>query len=100
MKTLPRFVTACVVALTLISPVSPVQSAENPRKTVEEKPWVWPLPPEKPRVSHLKTVMTPQDLGVTKGFFAKLWEYIAGEDTADRILSPHGIVADGEGKVY
>ena len=35
-----------------------------------------------------------------KGFFARLWEFVAGDDTVDRIQSPHGVVADGEGKVY
>ncbi len=63
-------------------------------------PWTWPLPPEKPRVQFIQTIITPQDLGVKKGFFAKLWEFIVGEDTANRIMSPHGVVADGEGKLY
>lgn len=63
-------------------------------------PWVWPLPPEKPRVQHLLSFVTPQDMGASKGFFARLWEFIAGEDTVDRVQSPHGIVSDGEGKVY
>ena len=63
-------------------------------------PWVWPLPPEQPRVQHLLSFTTPQDMGVKKGFFARIWEFIAGEDTADRIESPHGIVSDGEGRVY
>jgi len=63
-------------------------------------PWVWPLPPERPRVQLIQTIITPQDLGVQKGFFARIWEFIAGEDSSDRIRSPHGVVADGEGKVY
>jgi sugar lactone lactonase YvrE len=62
--------------------------------------WVWPLPPERPRVRLIQTVITPQDLGVRKGFFARFWEFIAGEDTAERIEAPHGVVADGEGKLY
>lgn len=71
-------------------------STENPSPAV----WVWPEPPEKPRVQFLKTVITPADLGIKKGFFRRIWEFIAGEDTVDRIQSPHGVVADGEGKVY
>jgi hypothetical protein len=38
-------------------------------------------------------------LGV-KGFFANLREFVTGQDRADRIISPHGVVADGAGKVY
>ena len=61
---------------------------------------VWPDPPEKPRIQFIQTVITPEDLGVKKGFFLKLWEFIAGSDTAERIVSPHGVVSDGAGKVY
>lgn len=62
--------------------------------------WVWPLPPERPRVQHLQTFITPQDLGAKRGFFTRLWDFIVGEDTLDRIQSPHGVTADGEGALY
>lgn len=62
--------------------------------------WVWPLPPEKPRIRHIRTIITPRDLGVTKGFFSKLWTVIAGEDSVDRIVAPHGIVVDGDSRLY
>lgn len=100
MKTLPLFIAVCALSLMFVLPAAVVQSAEVLANNPVENPWVWPLAPEKPRVRHIKTFITPQDLGVTKGFFAKVWEFIAGEDTVDRILSPHGLVADGEGKVY
>jgi DNA-binding beta-propeller fold protein YncE len=64
------------------------------------KQWIWPLPPEQPRVRHLLTIITPLDMGAKKGFFARVWDFIAGEDTVDRIQSPHGIVADDAGRVY
>jgi DNA-binding beta-propeller fold protein YncE len=86
----------CLIVLPVMTAMGAPASPEIPSSA----PWTWPLPPETPRVQHLKTVITPQDLGVTKGFFQKIWEFIAGEDTADRIISPHGVVADGEGKVY
>lgn len=88
-----------VIAALMLSPTA-VLYAESASTTAPDKQWIWPLPPDKPRVQHIKTFITPQDLGVKKGFFAKLWEFIAGEDTADRIISPHGITADGKGKVY
>jgi DNA-binding beta-propeller fold protein YncE len=81
-------------------PVTTALGAVVSSETPSSASWIWPLPPEKPRVQHIKTVITPQDLGVTKGFFQKIWEFIAGEDTADRIIAPHGVVSDGEGKVY
>lgn len=83
-------------AMLVLSIVPVYGSAE----TAQEKPWVWPPSPDAPRVQQVRTFITPQDLGITKGFFARLWEFIVGEDTQDRIISPHGVVADGNGKVY
>jgi DNA-binding beta-propeller fold protein YncE len=101
MRIIPHFIIAVCAAITMLSfPVSSVYSADASSKNTPDKPWVWPLAPEKPRVQHIKTFITPQDLGVKKGFFAKLWEFIAGEDAADRIISPHGVTADGNGRVY
>ncbi len=76
-----------------------VRAAEEPSRD-GSAPWVWPLPPEQPRVQHLLSFVTPQDMGARKGFFARLWEFIAGEDTVDRIRSPHGVVSDGAGRIY
>src|SRR3990172_4225063 len=100
MNPLRFFILFCLLALTSALSLPGVQAAEKQSQTVSDMPWVWPPAPEKPRIQHIKTFITPQDLGVKKGFFAKLWEFIAGADTVDRIISPHGIVADGNGKVY
>lgn len=89
-----------VIAATLTFPLPSAQGAESSPSKTPVKPWIWPLPPDKPRVQHIRTFITPRDLGITKGFFAKLWEFIAGEDTVDRIISPHGITADGNDRVY
>ncbi len=100
MRTVSLRITAFVMALAFFFPATVALSADpSPRQTAEQ-PWVWPLSPEKPRVQHLKTFITPQDLDIKKGFFARLWEFIAGKDTVDRIISPHGVVSNGEGKVY
>lgn len=100
MKLLSRGIYLLLVACAIAASGMVFLVAETAPETASSSPWVWPLPPEQPRVQHIKTVITPQDLGITKGFFAKLWEFIAGEDTADRIISPHGVVSDDAGKVY
>jgi len=89
-----------LIVLAFALPVTAVQSVSASPENPSSVPWIWPLPPEQPRVQHITTVITPQDLGIKKGFFARLWEFIAGADSADRILVPHGVVSDGEGKVY
>lgn len=100
MKLLSRGICVFLIACAVHVSGTVLQVADAAPESAVSSPWVWPLPPEQPRVQHAKTVITPQDLGITKGFFAKLWEFIAGEDTADRIISPHGVVADDAGKVY
>ena len=100
MKKYQLFITACALAIAILSPALPVQGADNSHSQASVQPWVWPLAPDKPRVQFIRTIITPQDLGIKKGFFARVWEFIAGEDTVDRIVSPHGLVADDEGKVY
>lgn len=100
MKKYQLFITACVLAIAFLSPVLPVQGSDQSQPQAPVQPWVWPLAPDKPRIQFIRTIITPQDLGIKKGFFARVWEFIAGEDTIDRIVSPHGLVADGEGKVY
>lgn len=62
--------------------------------------WVWPLAPDKPRIRHITTIITPQDLGVKKGFFGKLWEFIAGKDASSRVIAPHGMAVESDGKLY
>jgi sugar lactone lactonase YvrE len=100
MRKYQLFITACVFAIVSAFPALPVQGADKAQPQASVQPWVWPLPPDKPRVQFIRTVITPQDLGIKKGFFARVWDFVAGEDTVDRIVSPHGLVADGEGKFY
>ena len=99
MKKASLRITAVLFALFMVLAATVVQSADAANKPAEQ-PWVWPPAPEPPRVEHLKTFITPQDLDIKKGFFAKVWEFIAGKDTVDRIIAPHGVVSDGAGKVY
>ncbi len=100
MKRLSCLIGTIILAFVIVLPATVVPSAGKSDQKGTEKPWVWPLPPEKPRVRHLTTFITPEDLGAKKGFFAKLWEFIAGKDDVDRIISPHGVTADGKGKIY
>jgi DNA-binding beta-propeller fold protein YncE len=99
MNSIPFRIFAGILALALLSGTAVVRNSYSSPSPAANQPWSWPPAPEKPRIQFLKTVITPQDLDIKKGFFAKVWEFIAGKDTADRIVSPHGVVADG-GKVY
>ena len=100
MKTIPLRMTALIAGLFFAISVLVTASSAAVQKRAAEPSWLWPPAPEKPRIQHIKTFITPQDLDIKKGFFARVWEFIAGKDTVDRIISPHGITSNGEGKVY
>lgn len=97
-RTIPTILVLLVLGALLLT--GPLVRAADGTSEAPSAVWVWPLPPEQPRVRHILSFMTPQDMGAKKGFFARVWEFIAGEDTVDRIRSPHGVVSDGEGRVY
>ncbi len=99
MRDFRTVIALCLLALLAVLPADVALGSGREAKQADPA-WVWPLPPEQPRVRHFRTVITPEDLGVKKGFFARVWEFIAGKDDADRILSPHGVVSDGKGRVY
>lgn len=86
--------------LALGIPGAVVPSAAGSPSHSTAQAWFWPPAPEKPRVQHLKTFITPEDLDIKKGFFFKVWDFVAGKDTVDRIVSPHGVVSNGDGKVF
>jgi DNA-binding beta-propeller fold protein YncE len=98
MLTFPLRISTIFLVLALALPAVIANGANTPPSS--EQAWFWPPAPEKPRLQHIKTFITPEDLNIKKGFFSKVWDFIAGKETADRIISPHGVVADGQGKVY
>ncbi len=59
---------------------------------------VWPPPPEKARISYEKSVMKAEDLGISKGFFTKIWEFFAGAEE-NSLVKPFGIHIDAD-KIY
>ena len=56
---------------------------------------VWPQPPQKPRIAYVKSITKAEDLGIKKGFFARLWDFVAGREER-KLLKPFGIHHDGE----
>lgn len=60
---------------------------------------VWPLPPEDPRIQYVGSVASPEDLGISKGFFRKVIEFFFGK-TEERMQQPYGVTADGDGRIY
>jgi len=60
---------------------------------------VWPLPPEDPKIQYVSSIASPEDLGISKGFFKKVFEFFFGK-TEERIQQPYGVTADSDGRIY
>jgi len=65
---------------------------------IEPSP-VWPGPPDTPRISYVQSISKPEDLGITKGFFTKLYEFVVG--SADlHLIRPMAVVVTPDGIIY
>lgn len=60
--------------------------------------WVYPLPPEKPRIRYVRSLYGRQDL--KKSFFEKITDALAGQSQEDRIIKPYGVGVDQRGRVF
>jgi sugar lactone lactonase YvrE len=101
LNTMRSLVAACglinILAVFMVNGCAPVRSVpELPQTKVE---LVWPSPPEIPRIKYLASIATPTDLGVTKSFFRRVWEFFVGEEE-ENIVKPYGIHTDQEERIY
>lgn len=59
----------------------------------------WPNQPEVKRIRFLHAVSTPADLNIGAGMIKQVVNYIIGSP-APRIVSPHGVSSDDQGRLY
>ncbi|MEW6740124.1 MAG: 6-bladed beta-propeller [Nitrospirota bacterium] len=86
-----------VLALTMLMALFTL--AMGPKVEKKKEHIVWPPPPWEPRIEFLYTVTTPDDFDIKKGFFRRLWEFVAGE-SREGVVKPFGVFADENGRVY
>ncbi|MDH3476566.1 MAG: 6-bladed beta-propeller [Rhodospirillales bacterium] len=86
------------LALALAACAAP-QKAEAPEEPIE---FVWPMPPDKPRIKFIRSLSTERDVGIVKETsFADI--LLGKEDEDERIRhleKPYGVHADREGRVF
>jgi len=87
MSILPR--NACIACIVLILFNAPLSA-----RAEEQERLVWPFGPAQPRVEFVKTFSRPADLGINKGFFERLKDFIFGETDA-RIVKPMAVATSG-----
>lgn len=60
----------------------------------------WPPPPDPPRIRYLRSLHGAVDF-IEKGRTGRLFRWLTGEtDRGVPLISPYGVVADGEGRVW
>ncbi len=59
---------------------------------------VWPAAPDPARIEYLSAVTTAKDIGIKKGFFSKISDFLFGDEEKG-LNAPFGIHADAQ-KVY
>ncbi|GMR04211.1 MAG: 6-bladed beta-propeller [Thermodesulfobacteriota bacterium] len=67
-------------------------------KQVAQKPLLWPAPPEPARISYSQSISRPEDIGLKKGVFKRMLEFVLGPAMRD-IIKPYGINTDTKGRL-
>jgi DNA-binding beta-propeller fold protein YncE len=84
-------VTASLVVLfTACTSVGKIPKPVNTNENI-----VWPTPPQKARIEFLYDFREPKDLGLTQSFFARLWDYVAGEQE-NAMVRPYALAVNGD----
>ena len=69
-----------------------------PEPAPEPATLVWPSPPDEARVVYVKSISGPKDLGITKSFLRRAFEFVFGE-AQERLIRPMSVVEVG-GMLY
>ena len=59
---------------------------------------VWPEPPDPARIRYVRSISTPGDVGIKRGFFGALLDAVTRK-AEERFIRPTG-VADSDGAIY
>jgi len=91
--------TLCIpIMLAVISGCSVVgkKDSSEPTVTVDR---VWPEKPAKARIAYVKSFTSPRDLGISRGFFTQIVDFITG-GTDWHLVRPMAVLATADGKIY
>lgn len=84
----------CVLALvSCATPPSVPPDSEVPATGL-----AWPSPPAQAQIVYVRAISSPADLGLTKNFFVRLFEFVFGEEP-QRLVRPMAVV-DVAGVLY
>jgi len=70
------------------------------REQTNQPALVWPPAPAEPRVTFVREIARPSDIGAKRGMFSRLGHWITGESqTSDRVDKPFGLFLDSSGNL-
>jgi len=91
--------TFCVaIMLTMISGCSLVGVKDTTGQS-ESVSRVWPEKPAQARIAYVRSFASPRDLGISKGFFAQIADFITG-GTDWHLVRPMAVLATTDGIIY
>ncbi len=86
---------AMIYAIILVMGIGILNAGED---TKESQKIVWPSAPDEARIEYKYSIEKSSDIGIEKGFFSKVYDFLFGEEEA--ILSaPFGVYAD-KSRIY
>lgn len=83
----------CLALLWLLGGCQPTPHEEEAPLSI-----VWPYPPDEPRISYVRSIRRPDDLGIRKSFFERLRDVVFGS-LDDRLVRPMAVLESG-GTIY
>ncbi len=86
---------AIMSALLVLSAIFLFVSCATPPERIEESEYVWPLPPEKPRVRYVKSLWGEEDVRKSAPS-----DFIVGKDPSTDLFKPYGLATDYSGRIF
>ncbi|KAB0664484.1 6-bladed beta-propeller [Oryzomonas japonica] len=96
---LGRFVGAACCAAALVCIMSACATRGTLYSELPPNPLQWPQKAYGPRVQWVKSIANYHEAGITKSFWKRVWELVAGEDTRS-IVRPYGIFFDDKERLF
>lgn len=87
MQTVARLFLALILLFQLTACSAPSSMLQSPRSVVLQ----WPEKPLKPQVEWVKSVVSPEDAGIAKGFWKKALELFTGAGRR-QLVRPYGVL--------
>src|SRR5215471_15433861 len=84
-----------ILVLLAVSCASPKQQLAEP-----SSPLVWPSPPDEPRITYVRSISTPADIGRTPSGWKRVVGFITGGPAEqESLMKPFGIALDETGNL-